>query len=327
MKQGVKNLIDKLDKYAENFKDEMRWEPSICKMICSFMCVITNIEPDVEKYKDMKQFIIDNTGAFSFFRGEISPYIATMLMGVDDQEFTFDKFDYTYQLLRSKKFTGSEQLVCTSVLLADNINKADLDIIVEHFKDIYYVFGKLHPMNTCIDNYLGLATIACSDFTLDEIPRHMRILEAELKSTVGGGNILQTLVNALFMVKGDPMELAKRARISYMTFKSNKYDFRWYGNIAMMGLLTSVDGDMTNIVYDVLEAAKYAETLPNFSNLMMDTFDRLMIMIAVIIYDFCKYKLRSRNAMRDKTYYGDIISTMVLVLIVGLFAEEDLTRL
>ena len=124
MKQGVKNIIDKLDKYAENFKHEMRWEPSICKMICSFMCLITNIEPNVDNYKEAKQYILDHTGAFSFFRGEISPYIATMLMGSSDQDFTFEKFDYTYQLLRSKKFTGSEQLVCTSVLLSDNINKA-----------------------------------------------------------------------------------------------------------------------------------------------------------------------------------------------------------
>jgi len=328
LKDSVKDKINKVNAYAETYRDVMRWEPAICKMICSYICLITGRRPNLEKYADMKQLIIDNTDPFSFFRGEISPYIASIFTTVATPEKSFEKLDYTYKLLREKKFTGSEQLVCTALLLCYNVSMNDMEIVVEHYKELYKEFCVKHPMNTSIDNYLGHATIALADYTLDEIPVNMKILETELKATMGGGKVLQTLINSLFIVKGTPEENAKKSRQAYMTFKSSKFDFKWYGNVGMMALLNVIeDQEMTDIVYDVIEAARYAESLTNFSNLSMDVYDRITMIMAIVIYDYCEKEIEWFNALLDQSYYGNIVTILLLVLIAGLFAEEDLSRL
>ena len=55
MKPSVKDKINKVNAYASIFKEEMRWEPAICKMICSYICLITGRRPNLEKYKEMKK--------------------------------------------------------------------------------------------------------------------------------------------------------------------------------------------------------------------------------------------------------------------------------
>ena len=328
MKSSVKDKINKVNAYASTFKEEMRWEPAICKMICSYICLITGRRPNLDKYKEMRKLIIDNTDPFSFFRGDISPYIATIFTTVATPEKSFEKLDYTYKLLREKKFTGSEQLVCTALLFCFNVSMNDMELVIEHYKELYNEFCKHNPMQTSIDNYLGLATIALADYTLDEVPKNMKLLQGELKNTIGGGKVLQTLINSLFIIKGDIKENAKKSRQAYMTFKSAQFDFKWYGNIAMMALLNVVDDqEMTDVVYDVIEAARYAETLQNFNNLSMDVYDRIIIIMAIVIYGYCEKEIEWFNALLDQNYYGNITTTMLLILIAGLFAEEDLTRL
>lgn len=113
---------------------------------------------DSLKIKEVKNYISDNTGVFSAFKGESIYFLSTILSIEVDYKLLFNKILKVYNKFRDNGFYVNSYLIIASYIIASNCKDDDYDEII---KKIQIVFGKLSKNTSLINrnDYYVLSSI------------------------------------------------------------------------------------------------------------------------------------------------------------------------
>ena len=252
MKESLQKLCnDFVSNYTEVAKAFMLESsdiyPVCANILCSHGCL-----PDAEQLKQSRKVNDKHTGVFSNFRGNIRPFLASMLALGNDPEKRMELAKEYYTLLK-QEFSGSEYLALAAFILTDLADRQQVQERLTRSKEIYKRMKKEHPFLTSSDDSVFAVLLAFSDKPIDDLIADIEESYSVLKKHFSIGDDLQTVSHVLSLTDGSPQEKAQRLIDLYNALKEAGVE---YGNKYQLGALAALsltDSEIPSLEDDIRE--------------------------------------------------------------------------
>ena len=248
---------------------------------CAAIYTSRGIEADSGDLKKCKKLIDESKGIFSSFRGNMQLASAALLAVSSNPKELLKEVSDIYELLK-KYFTGSEYLVQSAFILAEQAYHGDLDDICKRAKGIYKKMNREHPFLTGSEDSVFAITLAMSERDDKELVKDMESCYDALKSGFGN-NAVQTVSHILALTDGSSENKASKFRGLYDGLaKSGRKFGKTYDLPVLAGLsATGVSND--RIVSDVLYADSFLDDQKGYGGLFGTSKSTRLMHAALIV--------------------------------------------
>ena len=272
------SLRQKLDLFVSNslkVKEKMRWQTAFNTVLISMLYTMEDREVDCDKIIDIQNYIRDNTGIFSVFRGVMSVSFSSLLSLSDDFETTFIDTDNVSKMMKERGFLASEHLLFAAYQIVANEDPANFLRVVERSRTFYLEMKKTHRFYTGADDYVSSVMLALSGKDIEYTINNMEDMFQKLKPEFQKRNDLQALTQILAL-SNDSESLFPKLFAMRDAFKEKKLRIDKAYVLPLLGILALLPVDIDTIVeevssiYEELKNIRYFRwNLPKFELLII----------------------------------------------------------
>lgn len=285
MRDSLRTLCDSFIANRDMLKRHFRMESTYIVPVCAAMLASKGVCPDLETLRKCRDLVRANTGVFSYFRGNITLPVITMLASCDDPEEKIKKITEIYPVLK-KYFSRSEYLAYAAAVLADMAETRETDMIAQRGSVIYKRMRKEHPFLTSAEDSVFAVLLAFCTQNDDELIQDMETCYKTLKPVFSYGNYVQAMSHVITLAGGNITEsCSKTAEIFHLLSSAGRKYGRYY-ELSVLAALAILPVSAQEISDAVLDADKFLSQQKGYGFWGLDKKTRLMHAAMLVSYDY-----------------------------------------
>lgn len=302
--------IEKCELFVKNaavMKKEAKWESTMSQRMAALLFANDGLSVDVDKIKNCKRMIKEDTGIFSPFKSVSLLISAAILALENDPKTVLHNAIEAYESMKQSKFHSSTYLSLASINISKSVEKYDYSVVIHKAAEFFSAMKKEHPFLTTQEDYGFAVMLGMSDKEVKETVVQMEKAYEYLKPFFNSRNGVQSLSQILVFGEEDISVKCERAVRLYRTLKENGYKFGQYYELSSLGVLALVSEDITAISSDMMELHDYLKKQDGFGFWMSEK-ERLLYTAALIASCYLK---DSSNHMMEVSLSNSITSILI----------------
>lgn len=305
MKADLEKQCELFTKNRDHMKGNFIWESRMIYPICASLYTEKSLEIDVNKIKEAKDIIREETGLFSNFKGTAFLVLATKLSLEENPREKFQRVKKLYELLKIA-FWGSPYLALTAFALEEKVAEADYEEVVLKTKRVYDKMKEQHLFLTSKEDVSFAALFAMSELKEDEAIEKMERCYELLRGHFFSANAVQSLSHALAF--GEETEEVKCQRLMaiFNRLKDNGCKYGTGIELATLGVLALMTSDVEETIRDILEVNRYLLDSHGFGAFGVGKVQRLMYAVLIVTQVYKK-----GNGTMEAVFANSITSIMI----------------
>lgn len=273
-----------LELFAENtqiIKKEFIWQASLVKRLAALLYANQGKQVDCQAIRQCHQLILENTGPFSTFRGDLALCIAALLSLSPHPEETFEQTKQVYSLLKQVKFTPSDYLVVAAYQIATQAPIAQQETVVARARKFYEQMKARHFFLTGQDDYVYCAMLGLSDLDVDSGSQQVEELYSQLQPVFGGHNRVQALAQTLALGPPNDQTLGRLFALQD-ALRAQKIRLDREGSMPALGILALLPTDIDLLVQDLCAIRDALKEKKGFSMWSVETQELLLYAASIL---------------------------------------------
>ena len=275
MKEALQALCESFIVNRDTVKRVYKIESDYVYPCCANVFTARGLGADEEMLQECKRIIKSQAGIFSNFRGSIEAPLACMMAAGKEPEQKMALAQEYYGLLK-QYFWGSEYLTLVAVLLTDLADRLTVDEKIARGKEIYQRMKKEHPFLTSSEDSVFAVMLAFSQKDNDALIQDMEACYRLLKEKFSSSNCVQTVSHVLAMAEGTPEEKTDRLIRLFDAIRDAGGKYGKYHELATLAALSLQNGDLDEIVRDMLDADEFLSRQKGYGVFGFDRRARMM---------------------------------------------------
>ncbi|MCH5139057.1 DUF4003 domain-containing protein, partial [Clostridiaceae bacterium UIB06] len=186
---------------AENFnelKSNFIWDMGLLKHFSAMIHANRDKKVDIDRIKEIKKYIKEETGLTSDCRGNNLLVIATLLCFEEDYKSFFKRMLEVHKKMREEGFKKSIYLPLASYTIAKSVPRDQWNYKIQRMNELYSKMKENHFWLTSKDDYNFAAVLANTDLNVQETMRKVEeCYNALNKEGFWIGNDLQNLAHIM----------------------------------------------------------------------------------------------------------------------------------
>ncbi len=280
--KGKANLME--ENYKE-LKGNFKWDTGILKHFCAMMHAVRGERVNADKIKEIKNYIKEETGWTSDYRGNNLLIISTLLCFEENYKSFFKNMVEVHAKMRQYGFRKSEYLPLATYTIVKDVPEEQWNCKLQRMDEFYKGMKEKHFWLTSTDDYVFAAVLAATDLdvkeTMEKVEECYKALNEEGFSK---GNDLQTLSHIMALGEESVYEKCKKANSLYNKLKDEKCKLK-YSGLATLGVLTLIGGNENQIVREIKEVNDFIYEKDGYGMWSLDKSMRT-ILSANLVCDF-----------------------------------------
>lgn len=281
-------LKGKVDLMVENYfeiKSNFRWQTGLLKHFSAMIHALRGNKVNVDRLEEIKNYIKEETGWTSNYRGNNELIIATLLCFEEDYRSFFKNMVTVHEKMREQGFKKSAYLPLATYTIAKNVQADQWNNKIQRMNEFYNKMKEKHFWLTSADDYVFAAVLATTDLDIEETMGKVEECYKTLnKEGFWKGNDLQTLAHIMALGEENVEEKCKKAHSLYNKLKDEKCKLQ-YSGLATLGVLTLITSEEDKIVRDIKEVNDYIYEKDGYGMWSLDKSART-ILAANLVSDF-----------------------------------------
>jgi hypothetical protein len=265
MNIDLRNKIDEMLNLYMEISREFKWENHLTNHFAAMTYTIKNKSFNSDRIKSVKDYIKDNTGVFSYYRGHTCYTLSMLLCSeYENPEAKFSSMLVNDKKLKESGFKNNMHLPITNYALLMTCNENEIDSRINKASEIYCEMKKNHPWLTYGDDYPLCILAASKKESVAIIANEMEECYRSLHDLgFSRGNSLQFLSHILSFSGEDVDTKTQRCRNIYDKLKENK--LKLYNNYyASLGFLSLLGKESDNAVDMLIDLSLYMKDLKKY---------------------------------------------------------------
>ncbi len=245
------NRIDNLFANYDQLKSDFAWEGHLARWLVALGHTMGDKSLNTNQIKEIKQYIKQNTGMFSPFKGTpLFPLSGLVSANAANPKGEVDRMINNYDVMKRAGFKQTTYLPTALYTLATVYEGSDFSGHADRAMTVYQDMKKNHPFLTSGDDYALAVLLADSQQPLSKIEE---IYEALRAAGFGATNGLQMMSHMLTLSEESVAVLVSRCVEINNQLKANKLRISsmYYAAIALIALM----GD--HLIDDLIEVASH----------------------------------------------------------------------
>ena len=281
------SIIDsKLDLLVKNFNELKKvkgsWATGMIQHSCALSFTLRGKTIDSRVVEDMLDIIKKNTNIFSNFRGHNLFYMAVLLSFESNPEASFLEIQKNYEELKKAKFSGSDYLSLSAIIMYENRDKMDSHTIIERMRYAYDYMKKYHPFLTSYDDYCNACLLSINSKDLEKDLENIEEFYNYLsKNGFSKNNDLQAMSQILAFSQDKSMEKCNKSISLRDTLNQCKCKMGYYGN-PVIGAISLLEYNEKVIVDDISRATEKLKEVKGFGNWRLGNTYRNMLCACIV---------------------------------------------
>ncbi len=266
-----KTFIENRDAIKSNFF----WESDYLYPVCAAIFTQKRKLVNVEFMKQCRDILKEHTGIFSNFRSTGKLAMISMMAAEGNPEGRLNQALQVYDALK-EHFISSQYLPVASMVLSTLVQPARYEEAAERTRRIYNLMKENHPFLTSVEDSVFASLLALSDLTDEQAVSEMEQCYQILKKEFFIGNALQSLSHVLALGEGSPEEKCSKTIQLYRMLKENGYKYGTDYELATLGVLALLPGELSEIAQDIMDADDYLAGQKGYGFFGLNRKQRLM---------------------------------------------------
>lgn len=300
-------------KNRNKMKENFIWERTAIYPLCASLYTEQGKEMEINKIRESKEIIREETGIFSNFKGNIFLVLAAQLALEESPKEKFQKVKKMYAALK-QVFWPSEYLPLTAFALAHKVPEDEYNEVAMKVKRIYGKMKEEHPFLTSKEDVSFAALFAISEMDEDEVICEMEKCYGHLKNEFFSANAIQSLSHALAFGEESSEAKCERVVAIFNRLKDNGCKYGTGIELATLGVLALITEDVEGAVRDILEVNRYLLDSHGFGAFGTGKVQRLMYAVLMVTQAYKK-----ENQVM-KTAFANSITSIIIAQQVALTA-------
>jgi hypothetical protein len=290
MEESIMNieLKEKVNLMVENYKElkgNFKWDTSLLKHFCAMMHATRGEKVNIDRIKEIKKYIKEETGWTSHYRGNNQLIIATLLCFEEDYKSFFKNMAAVHETMRQHGFRKSEYLPLATYTMVKNVPEDQWNCKLQRMDEFYRSMKEKHFWLTSTDDYVFAAVLATTDLDVKETMVKVEECYKSLnKEGFSKGNDLQTLSHIMALGEETAYEKCTKANSLYNKLKDEKCKLKNSG-LATLGVLTLIAENENEIVKEIKEVNDFIYEKDGYGMWSLDKSMRT-ILAANLVCDF-----------------------------------------
>ncbi len=271
-------LADSCKRFIENrdaIKSAFFWESEYLYPVCGAIFTQKGKIVNVEFMKQCRDILKENTGIFSNFRATGKLAMISMMAADGNPENRLNQALQMYDALK-EHFSTSQYLPVAAMVLSSLVNPAQYEETAARTRRIYKLMRENHPFLTSGEDSVFASLLALSSLTDEQVVSDMEQCYQILKKEFFIGNALQSLSHVLALGEGSPEQKSRRTIQLYQLLKEKGYRYGTDYELATLGVLALLPGELSDIAQDVIEADDYLAGQKGYGFFGLSRKQRLM---------------------------------------------------
>lgn len=253
-------LREKADLMIANYhtlKGNFKWDSNLARHFGAVTHATRGRKIDVRLIEDIKNYLKEETGWTSYFRGTNGFLMANLLCFEDDYRGFFKNMVGAHERMRDAKFRKSPQLPLAAYTLVKECPIDDWDLRIDRMNAFYKKMKESHSWLTSADDYVFSAVLATTDLDLQDTSYKIEACYNLLnREGLHKSNDLQTLSHVLALGEEDVSVKCDKAIKLYLGLRDRKCKLQ-YSGLATLGLLALITNDIDRITSEIVEVYDY----------------------------------------------------------------------
>lgn len=274
-----------LNLFLENdqaLKKAFIWEQNLIKKNAAFQLAVRNQQIDIERIKDMIDYMKEKTSAFSYFRHCLFP-IAALLSTQRNGQQLFDLTIQYYEDLKEEKFRRSTYLPYVAFFLASEVQPTEAAKTIEKAAQMYKIMKENNYWLTSDDDYMLAVLLAHSGIEPSHAANEMTECYRYLNERgIWKGNALQTMSHILGLSNEPVYKKCDRLLEYQQLLKDEKIKLDSYSR-SLLAVLSIVDSNVNSTVHKITETDRALSSIKGFGNWSLGRGSRNMFSVALTL--------------------------------------------
>ena len=238
---------------------------------------------DPEVLKESRKILRKKQGAFSELRGNNELILSTkMALNADPEEYV-DNVIAVYKKLQQGKFWSSGYRALAAMTICDSGRVSEADDIIERTNMILKGMKKDHMFLTSDEDTCFAVLLAMTDKNVEDILTELEDTYQYIKKSFAlHENASYSLSQVLTSYDGNSEAKREKALEFFDAFKEAGAKYGKEYELASIGTLIGLEGNMDEIVSEIIEVADYLKGHKGFKLLDMGKQTRLMFGTMVV---------------------------------------------
>ncbi|BBF43183.1 hypothetical protein lbkm_1870 [Lachnospiraceae bacterium KM106-2] len=233
-------------------------------LLCASIAASKQKEVSCDKIKECKQYIKDNTGWFSVFRGKSYFTLATLLSLLDeDYRAVFGKVKKTFEGLK-EQFGSSDYLPMTAYFITQTVEEDQYGQVFRRTKEFYQAMKEKHRFLTGREDVSFAALFAISDLSITSGVGEMEACYTSLRKTSITMDALQTLSHVLALAPMVQREKCERVVAILDGLRSKGIKYGMDSETAVIGILASIEIPVEEVIQAIMEKDSFLKEQKGF---------------------------------------------------------------
>lgn len=249
MKKSLNEICNLFIENRDLLKNISKWQNPQMTALCSAAFCAEGKTVDQERFKQCRNLLREQSGLFSYFRGNLELYLISKLSMQDDPFEKFDHIKENYEILK-KYFWSSEYLILIAAALSDMIPAEKTEVYADRGKNLYEMMKTEHPFLTGSEDSIFAVLLAFS-------PQENRTLIAEteicfqLLKNEFSNNGVQSASHVLTLLPGKADEKSEKLLSLYNALAAQGKKYGRYFELPALAALSAAITDLKQAVSDI----------------------------------------------------------------------------
>lgn len=255
-------LSTRLTLFAENVQGISKrffWKNALSKRLAALLYTAQDRTIDCDAIQSCYELIKQRSSFLSFFSGNSSVCLATLLSLADNQEARLTDTMAVYGQMKANRFASSDYLVMAAHQIAAGAAPSQHEQAIEKAAAFFSGMKKEHRFLTGRDDYIFAAMFGISDLEPAAAIAHMEELYDALNREFLSNNSVQTLTQVL-VLGHETAETITRLQALREAFRAQGIRLDKEYTLPSLGILALLPVDTQTIVEQVQAAYEFLRT-------------------------------------------------------------------
>ena len=300
MREVLAKQCENYSHNREEIKSCFKWDNPHMIAVCASELSSRGIKVEAEQLLKCKKILDTSTKLFSTFKGNVKLPVITILAADENPEAKMETALEMHNLLKLK-FRDSDYLPLLATKLTEMVSIDEAEEYINRGKEIYNLMKKEHPFLTSYEDTVFAVLLAFSEKDNETIVKEVEQCYKILKKFSSDSNGIQSLSHVLALVEGTVEEKCDKVIELFNTLDSAGCKYRKGFEMVVLGILSTMSFDKTDVVNEIVETDEFLATLKGYGGFGIDKKTRLMHAIMLVINTYS-----SNNVSNTAAFTGTL---------------------
>lgn len=282
MDTKLKEKVDLMVRNYADLKQGFKWETTLTRHFGAMVHATKGSRVNVDKLKEIKAYIKEETSWTSYFRGTNQFVLANLLCFEENYRESFKNMQEVYETLKLQGFSKSQYSPLAAYTIVKESRRDEWDYRIRRMEEFYKKMKANHFWLTSTDDYVFAAVLATTDLNVEETAQNIERCYSYLNARgFYKGNNLQTLSHVLAIGEEGVDEKCSRAVEVYHRLKEKGCKLQ-YSGLATVGLLALVTDNVDKIANQIEEVYDYVYLQEGYGFWSLDKSMRTMLSASLV---------------------------------------------